>query len=534
VTNDDRLRAELTALERSAPTDLPPRPALPGRRRAPRLLVPATVTLAAGLLLGILGAQWLETLRPSGSTGPTGSGSASSSATPSTSPEAVALRWSVDAFLPESGAQPAAITDVDGRLIVTGSDQDGPAAWYSDDLGATWHRASVVGGGEDQRPTGLGTVAGNADRLLALGWVTLSANDGDRRTVLWTSTDFGRTWERHPDDGVPPRLHDLAVGGPGFVAVGNANLSNAGLPDVDPPHAAIWVSADGREWERLPDEAAFQLARMNAIAASDGVLVAAGAHRASEDDTPAIWRSSDGRRWSRVELSASPGAVENVVAGPDGFVAVGTAGQVATAWRSADGLAWTAETIDQTAGVTATGVAVNRLGIVAFGVSTRIIDVPGLVWFASAGGPASQQEVGTDLRDVVAVGDGFVGVGGCPPWGDCFSAYLVIARPVTAEADASTGPSGDLVGTLGGDRDLEAGCAWLTDTAGKQWEVFWPEGYRITFPAGRDPVLTGPGDEIVARAGDVVAVNGAPPSGVGSLCMVGELFEATELAGVQR
>lgn len=534
MTDDDRLRAELTALERSAPRDLPPRPALPGRRRAPRLLVPTAVTLGAGLLLGILGAQWLETLRPSGLPGPTGSGSASSSATPSPSPEAVALRWSVDAFLPESGAQPAAITDVDGRLIVTGSDRDGPAAWYSDDVGATWHRASVVGGGKDQRPTGLGTVAGDADRLLALGWVTLSANDADRRSVLWTSTDFGLTWESVPDDGVPPRLHDLAAGGPGFVAVGNANPSNAGLPDPDPPHAAIWVSADGREWERLPDEAAFQLARMNAIAASDGLLVAAGVHRAGEDDLPAIWRSSDGRLWSRVELAASPGAVENVVVGPDGFVAVGSAGQLATAWRSGDGMSWTSEAIDQTAGVTATGVAVNRLGVVAFGVSTEIIDLPGFVWFASGEEPASQQEVGADLRDVVAVGDGFVGVGGCPPWGDCFSDHLVIARPMTAQADASPGPGGDLVGILGGDRDLEIGCAWLTDSAGERWEVLWPAGYRISFPEGRDPVLTGPGDEIVARAGDVVAVDGAPPSGLGSHCMVGELFAATQLVGVQR
>lgn len=535
MTGDDRLRAELTALEGSAPTDLPPRPPLPVRRRVSRLWLPAAVTLGAGLLVGILGGRWLETLGPTGSTTPSGTIAANASATPSSSPAAVALRWSVEDFLPEAEAHPGAITLVGDRLIVTGADQDGPAAWYSGDDGATWQRASVTGGGGGEgRPTAMGTVVGDADRLLSLGWVTLGANDADRRSVLWTSIDYGLTWQRVLDDEVPPRLHDLAAGGPGFVAVGNANPSNVGLPDIEPPHAAVWLSADGQDWERLPDDEVFQLAAINAIAERDGQLVAVGSRRIGEDDVPAIWRSSDARLWSRVELSSAHGAIASLAVRPEGIVAVGSAGQLATAWRSTDGLAWTSNAIDQTAGVTATGVAANGVGIVAFGVSTQIIDIPGFVWFEPVGAPPSPQEVGADLSDVTAMGDAFVGVGGCQAWADCFSDYLVFATPVTAQPDAPPVLSGDLVGTLGGDRDLETGCAWLTDSAGKRWEVLWPRGYRITFPEGRDPVLTGPDDEVVARAGDTVAVNGAPPSGLGSHCMVGELFEATQLVGVER
>lgn len=538
MTGDDRLRAELEALERSAPADLPPRPPLLGQRRGLQLVLPAAATLGVGLLLGILGSQWLETLRPTGSARPTASDSATATPTPSSSAVVTALRWSVEPFVPDSGAVPGAVTEVDGRLLVTGRDQDGPAAWYSDDSGATWRRASVGGGGEEGRPMALESVAGNADRLLSLGWVTLSANDADRRSLLWTSTDGGLTWERIPDDGVPSRLHAVVAGGPGFVAVGNANPSNAGLPDVDPPHAAVWISSDGRAWERLPDEAAFRLARMSAIAERDGLLVAAGAAREGEDDVPAIWRSSDGRRWSRIELSSSSGAIEDIAAGADGFVAVGSSGRtglLATAWRSADGLSWEPETIDPTGGSAATSVAVNPAGLVAIGTSTEFIDVPGFVWFAPVGDRAGQQDVGADLRDVVAVGDLFVAVGGCGPWADCYSDYLVIARPVIAgQPDASPELSGDLVGTLQGDRDLEVGCAWLIDASGKQWEVLWPEGYRITFPTGRDPVLIGPRGQIVAGAGDLIAVNGAPPSGLGSFCGVGELFEATQLVDVQR
>ena len=100
---------------------------------------------------------------------------------------------------------------------------------------------------------------------------------------------------------------------------------------------------------------------------------------------------------------------------------------------------------------------------------------------------------------------------------------------------AGTAPlelTGDLVGTLRGDRDLEIGCAWLVDPSGKHWEILWPQGYRVTFPAGRDPLLTGPDGGIVARAGDALALNGAPAPG-GSFCMVGEPFGATRIVAVR-
>lgn len=314
------------------------------------------------------------------------------------------------------------------------------------------------------------------------------------------------------------------------MAVGNANPPNAGLPDLAPPHAAVWVSADGQHWERLPDEASLQLSWMNAVTERDGLLVAVGSRRADEEtDTPAVWRSSDGRRWDGVQLSSSPGSIQDVAAGPKGFVAVGISSGAATAWLSPDGSTWTQENFDQAGGAVATRVAVNRYGFVAIGTSTVAAYGPQLVWFAPVGGVAAQQDVGVDLREIVAAGDRFIGIGDCGPL-DC-PPILVIGRPM--EAEASPALSGNLVGTLHGDRDLEMGCAWLTDATGKQWEILWPAGYRIGFPDGREPILSGPRGEIVARAGDSIALNGQRPSGLGSYCMVGELFEATQVVGVQ-
>ena len=529
MTPDDRLRADLEALERSAPTELPPRPPLPGRHSASRVVLPTALTLTAGVLLAILGSQWLAAMRPPGSNGLTASGDANATPTPTAPAAVIQLRWSVDPFLTELGASPGAITEVGGRLIVTGSDLEGPAAWYSDDRGATWQPAAILDTSDDQRPMALGTVAGEPARLLSLGWLNVGANDADRLPALWLSTDLGTSWQRVTDAAIPPGILDLAAGGPGLVAVGDATPTNHG-------GAEVWLSSDGREWEQVPDQDAFQASRINAIAERDGLLVAVGSHRGDGDDVPAAWRSSDGRQWTRVDLSPVPGAIEDVAVGPEGFVGVGssTDGELrATAWLSADGDTWAMQTLDATGGVVATEVAVNRLGFVAVGTSTIGADAPGFVWFAPSGGAAAAQDVGADVLDLLASGDRFIGIGSCGPLADC-PHFLVRARPVVAQPEPSPPLTGDLVGTLEGDAELETGCAWLTDASGERWEVLWPSGYQITFPAGREPVLTGPAAEVVASAGDLVAVDGAPPTGLGSRCQVGDLFEATRVVGAQR
>lgn len=340
------------------------------------------------------------------------------------------LTWSVEPFQPGVGAQ-LAIREVDGRLIVTGSDQDRPAAWYSDDQGATWSRASIGDDG-DQIPRGLGTVAGDSDLLLSAGWVHLGGgNDANRRSVLWASTDLGATWERIEGDGAPPRIHDLVAGGPGFVAVGNANPSNSGLPDLESPHAAIWLSTDGQNWEQLPDEGSLQLSRIEAITERDGRLVAVGSHGFDEYVLPAVWTSLDGREWSREDLSDSMGAANAVATGPRGFVIVGISGtrqQNAASWLSPDGVIWT-DYVSQEVGTTAFGVAANEYGFVAIG-SAESGQTHGWTWFVPYRGAPSTQTIDAAVQDLVATAGGFVGVGRrCGPNVDCPDiSMLVIGR----------------------------------------------------------------------------------------------------------
>ena len=81
-----------------------------------------------------------------------------------------------------------------------------------------------------------------------------------------------------------------------------------------------------------------------------------------------------------------------------------------------------------------------------------------------------------------------------------------------------------VTGILEGDPDLEGGCLWLRDQSGTAWEVIWPARYEATFRDGIAVLLAD--GEVVAEAGDRITVHGNRPSGAGSHCMVGIIYEA--------
>lgn len=85
-----------------------------------------------------------------------------------------------------------------------------------------------------------------------------------------------------------------------------------------------------------------------------------------------------------------------------------------------------------------------------------------------------------------------------------------------------------LEGTLGGDAQLEGGCAWLDADDGR-FEVLYPDGYEIAFEPVR---LLGPDGDTVAEEGDALRVAGHVAEDRMSVCQVGTIFQATEvLAG---
>lgn len=178
-------------------------------------------------------------------------------------------------------------------VVAVGMDEsiDGSsdAAVWTSVNGTSWtqvpHSEAVFGGGNVSM---YGVVAGGPG-LVAVGH---EITNGDSDAAVWTSVD-GLTWTRVPHNesvfGGPSnqKMLDVAVGGPGLIAVGYDN-------DGTDRDAAVWTSPDGLTWTRVPhDEATFggpEIETMNGIAVdATGAAVAAGTQWFNYDYDAALW-----------------------------------------------------------------------------------------------------------------------------------------------------------------------------------------------------------------------------------------------------
>jgi hypothetical protein len=234
--------------------------------------------------------------------------------------------------------------------------------------------------------------------LLAASVMTASCG-GDSAVSSAATVQLGENagvWARLPDDafsGDPAvgGMVSVAVGGPGFVAVGSDYSG-------DRWYAAVWTSPDGLSWTRVPhDEAVFGgsvNATMLSVTTGGPGLVAVGyvgllegdeisaVHLpADRDQDAAVWTSSDGYTWTRVPDDEAVFGGDSyqlmyaVTEAASGLVAVGYDGpphaRNAAVWTSPDGYTWTRVPDDQSAlegGVMRSVIAADP-GLVAVGQS---------------------------------------------------------------------------------------------------------------------------------------------------------------------
>jgi hypothetical protein len=121
-------------------------------------------------------------------------------------------------------------------------------------------------------------------------------------------------------------MMSVTAGGPGLVAVGLD--SSAGHEEP-----AIWTSADGIDWSRVPDVEAFLGGPgnqgMSSVTAGGPGLVAVGQDGRDDDFDAAVWTSPDGIIWSRFPHDEATFGGEgdqvmmSVTAAGPGLVAVG-------------------------------------------------------------------------------------------------------------------------------------------------------------------------------------------------------------------
>ena len=210
-----------------------------------------------------------------------------------------------------------------------GSQGEDGAIWIVPESEDPFMVTEGLGGRGDQRVNRV--VQLKDDSFVAVG---LDAGDAG----VWTSDD-GMSWD--PSGANPLRAEgeveeilDAAVVGSEIVAVGKAG--DAG---------AAWYSPNGGGWQRIPSRGVFVAeggaVELLRVVASEEAATEAGAPRflagGLAGSEAAVWVSSDGRRWEREpdsegDLGAGQGAVEGLTAKSLPAVAVGWSGGDAAVW----------------------------------------------------------------------------------------------------------------------------------------------------------------------------------------------------------
>lgn len=209
-------------------------------------------------------------------------------------------------------------------------------------------------------------VARRPGRSIAVG---TEVGRSDRDPVVWSSSE-GAQWQRVALD-VPPADQALslaAAGARGFAAAGTSRQAEAVFP-------LLLTSLDGIAWRMVDTGPASDFgatATITALAVGADGMVAVGAV-ASDTEDGAIWFSADGVGWQRVPLATTGSGPGNqrftsVVLSRTGLVAAGlderTGREAPMIWHSQDGRAWERRPPDNVLGFGATnsvGVSITRL-----------------------------------------------------------------------------------------------------------------------------------------------------------------------------
>ena len=277
--------------------------------------------------------------------------------------------------------------------VAVGSANGFPATWFSADAGTTWSRGTAAAATVLNRP-GLqelsGVVHGNA------GWVAVGGVQSAtaQHPVVVTSAN-SRTWQAADTAPVFASAGVFTVaaaaGRDGYVIVGRQTVAGRTI-------AAAWWSAGLSGWQRGTDATAGALdgtgtsRQMLAAAPLPDGFLAVG----SAGNRPAAWISPAGRTWRAVTLSLPGNAVrarlQQVAVNGRRIVAVGMSatagGQTApfTALSVNGGATWTESLLPSPGGATAVNaVAATGSGFTATGTVGAAGHQDVLIWTATDG-----------------------------------------------------------------------------------------------------------------------------------------------------
>ncbi|WP_305886719.1 hypothetical protein [Actinoallomurus rhizosphaericola] len=257
-----------------------------------------------------------------------------------------------------------------GVYVLTGGDKKSAPKTPTARLAGRLFAADPAAGadGRDQELLG---VASSGSTVVAIGG---EADTADYRAEFLVSTDGGRSFRLaglRTADGAEPAYGDVprvvAGSGGAWVALGS---SHAGT--------AVWTSKDGTSWVRQPDAAgaSFGRDRIARVARTASGFVAIGDTSQKgdySDAVPVVWLSSDGRNWERLgndqlrmSLSGGPLSLVDLAAVGNTAIVYGWTtdhkGRVVkdAVWRSADGgRSWGWVDVPHPKGTAGPGIAIG-------------------------------------------------------------------------------------------------------------------------------------------------------------------------------
>ncbi len=227
--------------------------------------------------------------------------------------------------------------------------------------------------------------------------------------AAWTSLD-GKTWDAAPVDGSASRMMAVARGPRSFVAVGNDDASGN--------RPVVWTSDDGRSWTKVPGSTAFEPAQgcastsLEDVAAGPDGFVAVGVEWGDCGQHGSAWFSPDGSTWTRAPSATGGNGTRVIIATDAGYIAAGAAdataneGMRAAFWWSPDGRTWTlAPDMVDFHGAEPAALAATASGFLAIGSAIQAQGILPAQWRSSDGQSWERVEA-AGLSDVSAGGPG--------------------------------------------------------------------------------------------------------------------------------
>ncbi len=286
---------------------------------------------------------------------------------------------------------------------------------------------------------------------------------GRRQGFVWRSPD-GRSWQATVEpafEHVTP-LRIAALGADLFVFGLLATcplIGDDSCADVPEAGNAVWRSADGGAWERLPQVPSMQLGSVDDVAVGLGRIAVSGGG-SDEQQTASLWTTADGINWTATTDLAGLDPISALAAGPTGLVAFGTRyvpeieNIELNAGVSADGLHFVAAAAPPLQGVAIEDVVAGPAGDfvgVGYGENDEL-SLAGIVLYSADGATWAQA---TD-------GDGSFADGGLVKVHALANGYVALG--FTLESD-------DFV--------LQNGRSWIS-ADGRSWRVLAPIGGSFT------------------------------------------------------